>query len=94
MILEISSGSRDYQDPELKAAREVEIKEILSRGKIAVFTRPHSIIPSITVVKKVAEWKQDDETEDLISLNGSYIAYWAKEYTITEEPWAGISSEG
>lgn len=96
MILTIntSAGSRHIQDEKLKAERETQIKEIFRRGKIAVFTRPHSLLPSIIVIKKVAEWKQDGVTEDLIALNGSYVAWWSDEYKVTEESWDHIGPEG
>lgn len=69
-----------------KAAEEAvvaRVKDIVARGNVAVFTRPHRIFPDITVVKKVTRVRAN-QYGDLESDNG-HVAVWDAAYVLTEE---------
>ena len=69
--------SKEYEEKVLK-----QVQDILARGKVAVFTRPHRII-NTTVVKRVSKFVRN-ECGDLESDCG-WVAPWSEEYTVTEE---------
>lgn len=95
------ADSGPYKDDSIKKLQDELIEErkkivldILSRGKTAVFTRPHYLLDNCNVVKKVTEWKVDiDEKSGMYDLHASetknastpYIALWDNSYIITEE---------
>ena len=63
-------------------ARKAQIKEILKRGNIVVFTCEK-------LVKKINCWQQDKDTGDLVCFytNGlsNRVCWEAPSYTVTEE---------
>lgn len=71
------------EDEEFEKAVVARVRDIIARGKIAVFTRPHRILGSYLVVKRVTN-PELDELGDLESDNG-YVAPWDKTYTLTEK---------
>lgn len=81
----------ELSDKEVNERAE-KVKDILSRGKKAIFTRPHRML-SGDVRKVVTEWNVNiDEDIGLYDIeasesNGStsWIALWDASYTITEE---------
>ena len=80
-------------EEELIKARTPIVKDILARGKTAVFTRPHQLYPDITVVKKVHQWKVESEVPGQFDLEATFadtgapaaVALWDHNYVITEE---------
>lgn len=80
-----------YSGPETELSKDAEnavlqrVRDIVARGNVAVFTRPHQIIPSIPVVKIVGD-PTVDEDGDLVTIHGDYVAPWDAAYAVTEMP--------
>lgn len=91
MKVSIEMPRHELSDEQTEERARV-VKDILARGKKAVFARPHRIIDA-TVRKVVTEWVPniDEETRmydiKASESNGSteWIALWDATYTITEE---------
>lgn len=69
-------------DNAYKQAILARVRDIVSRGKVAVFTRPHRILDGLPVIKRVTNPEPND-LGDLASDNG-YVAPWDEAYTLTE----------
>jgi len=88
VIVQAEGPEAELTDEQTEERAEL-VKAIVERGGTAVFTRPHRIIPDVTVTRKVSKWKPDIDRStrmfDIEADDGSSIALWDASYIVTEK---------